>query len=364
MVVACEAFMDYAYEGDVKLSPIVHIQNALTKVIEALKKFVLKIRGLKTEHVVPRKALEAYRKLSKHCLNSIQQCKQAIQSNSSPNVTFREPFETIEYKTLFSDEVKKKTSPGEYVKIQSSDVLGSMNGAISVLSSAKIGLRSLDKEKQPHMADAFAQMINYSKFMLKISNRVLSYKNMYVEKKHLETTPVDPDDTAKEAYIECEESFDVALELFGLFKKKPKVASTSEAKRLELEIRKKVLKHLQDEVKEYNYNNKYKDAACSYPSMKLALSKNGIQITTAKYGIMEPKDWPKHIKDVYYTNRSYDKTYDQFPEEFNNQWYYDLINEGCWWCRDSCSVPDNFILQVWDGDSMKNEIYIEVFEKL
>lgn len=221
MVIACEAFIDYAYEGDVKLSPIIRIQNALTKVIEALKKFVIKIRGLKTEHVVPRKVLEAYRKLSKHCFNCITQCKQAIQSNSSPNVTFREPFETLEYKTLFSDEVKKKTSPGEYVKIQSSDVLESMNGAISVLSSSKIGLRSLDKEKQPYVADAFTQMVNYSKFMLKISNRVLSYKNMYVEKRHLETTPVDPDNTAKEAYLECEESFDVALELFGVFKKDP-----------------------------------------------------------------------------------------------------------------------------------------------
>ena len=364
MTYSCEAFLDYAYEGEVKIPLTVRIQNTITKLIEVIKKFILKVRSLKGERVVPKKALDAYRLLSKKCFNCINHCKKALQTGSPVSEIFREPFESPEYKILFSEDVKNRTSPGDYVKIQSSEVLGFMNGALTALSNAKQGLRIVNKDNNPNRAQAFTQIINYSKFMMKISNRVLSYKNMYVEKRHLPTTKVDETKAVNETYNEYEKECEVALELFGLFKKKPKVESTAEAKKLELDIRKKVLSHLKKMVKDDKLDQEYKNAICTYPSIKLVLSKNGVQITTAKYGTLEPKDWPPHIKNYYYSTRDYDGTVEKFSDEFDNRWYYDLINEGCSWCKDNCKVPNNFILQVWDGDSMENEIYIEVFEKI
>lgn len=366
MEYTCESFLDYAYEGDVKISFTVRIQNAITKLIEIIKKFILKIRALKGERVVPKKVLDAYRSLSKACFDCVVQCKNSLQSGQPVKVAFREPFDTPEYKILFSEDVKKKTSPGEYVKIQSSEVLGFMNGALTGLSSAKQGLRSVDKEKNPNQAQALTQIINYSKFMMKISNRVLSYKNMYVEKRHLPTTKVDETESVNEVYLDCIHEIDIAMEgIFGnLFKKKPKIVSTQAAKKLENEIRKKVLNHLKSIVKEDEYAKEYKNAVCSFPSMKLAIAKDGVQVATTKDGILEPKDWPPHIKDRYYEiNRSI-QIYDEFPDEFDNRWFMDLMREGVEWCKDNCPVPDNFILQVTNADFDGTIIYIEVFEKI
>lgn len=216
MEYTCEMFMDYAYEGEVKIPLHVRMQNALTKLITAIRKFILKVRSLKTEHEVPRSVLDAYKSLSKMCFNCVNKCKNALQTGDSPKVVFNEPFDTKEYKILFDDNYKKKASPGDYVKISSSEVLGNMNGALTALSSAKQGLRSVNGSDSPNQAAALTQIVNYTKFMLKISNRVLSYRNMYVEKRHLPTTPVN------EAYIDCITEIDVAIEgIFGnLFKKK------------------------------------------------------------------------------------------------------------------------------------------------
>lgn len=221
MEYSCEVFINYAYEGEVKIPLSVRFQNAITKLITALKKFILKIRSIKKEHVVPKKVLDAYRSLSKMCYNCLNRCKGSLQTGEPTKVVFVEPFDSAEYKTLFSDEVKKKTQPGEYVKISSSEVLNFMNGALTAISSAKQGLRSIDKESEPNRTQALTQVINYAKFMMKISNRVLSYKNMYVEKRHLPTTKVDDSDVVNEAYLSCINEIDIAMEgIFGnLFKK-------------------------------------------------------------------------------------------------------------------------------------------------
>lgn len=260
----CDVFLDYAYEGDVKIPLVVRIQNAITRLVEIIKKFILKIRSIKKEHVVPKKVLDAYRSLSKMCYNCINRCKSSLQSGGPVKVIFNEPFDSPEYKTLFSEEIKKKTSPGEYVKIASSEVLGFMNGALTALSNAKQGLRVVKGDTQPHQAQAFTQIINYSKFMLKISNRVLSYKNMYVEPRHLPTTKVNESQSVNEAYIECITEIDIAMEgIFGnLFKKKPKIEWTpeeeKEANELENDIATKTITYLKRYAKQKRYDVKYK----------------------------------------------------------------------------------------------------------
>ena len=220
---SCESFLDYAYEGEVKSPLVVRIQNTITKIIEMIKKFTLMVRSIKKEHVVPKKALDAYRSLSKMCFNCINKCKSSLQSGSPVKVIFNEPFDSPEYKTLFNEDIKKKTPPGEYVKIGSNEVLGFMNGALTALSNAKQALRVVKADTQPNQAQAFTQIINYAKFMLKISNRVLSYKNMYVEPRHLPTTKVDDSNAVNEAYQTCIEEIDIAMEgiFSNVFNKKP-----------------------------------------------------------------------------------------------------------------------------------------------
>lgn len=214
--------MNYAYEGEVKIPLSVRFQNAITKLITAIKKFILKIRSIKKEHVVPKKVLDAYRSLSRMCYNCMNRCKNSLLTGESARVIFTEPFESQEYKILFSDEIKEKAKPGEYVKIASSEVLNFMNVSLTIISNAKQGLRTIDKEAHPNRTQSFTQLINYAKFMLKISNRVLSYKNMYVEKRHLPTTKVEESEGVNESYLFCMNEIDIAMEgIFGnLFKKK------------------------------------------------------------------------------------------------------------------------------------------------
>ena len=84
----CDVFLDYAYEGDVKIPLVVRIQNAITRLVEIIKKFILKIRSIKKEHVVPKKVLDAYRSLSKMCYNCINRCKSSLQSGGPVKVIF------------------------------------------------------------------------------------------------------------------------------------------------------------------------------------------------------------------------------------------------------------------------------------
>lgn len=371
MTVSCEAFLDYAYEGNTNLPLSVRIQNAITKVIEVFQKFILKVKGIKKERVVPRKVLDAYVKLSNNVWNRMVECKSAFQSDKTPP-TFSEPFDSQEYKTLFSEDVKKHTSPGEYVKIQSSVVLNRMNGVLTALTAAKNGLRSIDKESNPGKAQACTQMINYGKFMMKISNRVLSYKNMYVEKKHLQNTPIDDEEDEKkstnESFMDFEREINLAIVtegLFDLFKKREKVESTPEAKKLEAEIRKKVCDHLIKYSKQSNFVNEYRKAICSFPNMEIKIVSHGVQIAKTKDGLTEPKDWPDYIKNKYYGPRIRKGTiYEKYNDAFNNKWYHELLQEGKDWCRKNCTVPDNFILQLWDDNGTENILYIEVFEKI
>lgn len=361
--------MNYAYEGEVKIPLSVRFQNAITKLITAIKKFILKIRSIKKEHVVPKKVLDAYRSLSRMCYNCMNRCKNSLLSGESARVIFTEPFESQEYKILFSDEIKEKAKPGEYVKIASSEVLNFMNVSLTIISNAKQGLRTIDKEAHPNRTQSFTQLINYAKFMLKISNRVLSYKNMYVEKRHLPTTKVEGSEGVNESYLSCMNEIDIAMEgIFGnLFKKKPKMVKTPEAKKYGNEIRQKTLGLLKRSVVKMGLDKEYKKAVCSYPAMDLKLTPNGIQISKYDDGILPVKDWPSHIKDRYYELRSsFSEITEEFPDAFDNQWYYDLCNEVRLIIDTNFKgkLPENFHLQIWNDSDGDKEYFIEVFEKV
>lgn len=362
MTVSCEMFMDYAYESENKLPLSIRIQNGITKIIEVIKKFILKIRSLKKEHVVPTKALQGYRYLSKMCFDAISKCKKSLILGSSIDVTFHEPYDLPAYKDLFSEDVKKRTSPGDYVKIQTSEVIDMMNGALTALSSAKTGMRSVNTTENPNVASVFSQIINYSKFMLKISNRVLSFKNMYVEKRHLEVTKVN------EAYVECISELDIAMEgIFSkLFKKNKRPDCTpeelNEMRQLEEDVKNKCVLHLKNYVKKHRFDQKYKNAICSYPSMNICVHGDFISICDSEHPFINPEKFPEYIKDEY------DKTGDEYQtamvyeKELDYTWALELIKEAARFCNRVYKLPDKYeiLANEPDGDDSPSAMYVEI----
>lgn len=114
-----------------------------------------------------------------------------------------------------------------------------------------------------------------------------------------------------------------------------------------------------------NFLNEYRKAIASFPSMEIKIVNHGVQIANRKEGFLDPKDWPKYIKDEYYgLGRNKDTVFDKYYEAFNSKWYQELLQEGKDWCRKNCKVPNNFILQLWDDNGVENVLYIEVFEKI
>lgn len=378
MEYSCEVYMNYAYEGEVKIPLSVRFQNAITKLITAIKKFILKIRSIKKEHVVPKKVLDAYRSLSRMCYNCMNRCKNSLLSGESARVIFTEPFESQEYKILFSDEIKEKAKPGEYVKIASSEVLNFMNVSLTIISNAKQGLRTIDKEAHPNRTQSFTQLINYAKFMLKISNRVLSYKNMYVEKRHLPTTKVEESEGVNESYLSCVSEIDIAMEgIFGkLFKKKdnkplqqthPSSSKPSpEAEKYKEFVSKKTTEYLKKYVKEHKFDQKYKMSLFSYPTIDIEFDEDyGVQITRAQNGTLytyeelDRKDYA-YIKNKY-GEISEDELYEKHPDLFNNKWYYELQNVGITFAKKFSN--EKFDVKADYGDGDEGLVFIDVYDK-
>lgn len=226
--ISTEALIDYSYYGDaesvalevyhagIRASAVAGIKNIIIKMTELCQRFMNKVREiLVKESKAPAEALNHYRKLktaADRLIGKIWIGPQTFtERGAHGGVPLLEELKRVpEYETFINFNASE-VPPEKWVKFNTAEVTQPISKCLKLLSREKARLNTLssiqkvdtpqeDRNVKENQLAANAT-VQVTKFIIQISQKMLSFRSKDVSKKNLQTASAKSLDDAKESYL-------------------------------------------------------------------------------------------------------------------------------------------------------------------